>query len=606
MDDGGTVSRRTLLATTLGGAAAAGLGLPAARALPATASTGTPAGGAGGMRPISMAMHIHGSFSEGTASYAAHLHQARLNDVDVIWWTDHDFRVAAHDHRREVRFDGLREVVNTMEWTWTESREGAVTTGGAQFVDDPRSPDEPGTAMRLTAAGTGWGILWYSAASWNQTYSGSLADTTIDLDVLTEATGPGRELVIEINTSYHPAHAGRPAGRYLLQYRIGGGTDGPVVHRTDGLRGYVEIPVPASRWHRVTFRPVDDLRALWPDLVAADNSMHTLRLGVRVDGTTETRAVVDRLRIDYGRRDGAGGIGLRRDVLAEYDAQYPDIAHHEAFEVSLVRHLNWIGGDLVMPELPSPPRRDNDPDLTAEMIEFMHAHGALAQWNHPLDVETAESLVQLMIERNCLGADLMEIGRSPVEDLRRVFDAAARNALFITAVGVSDDHGGQNWAGLADNNITYVWSRSTGKDDLVEALRAGRAWWVNPVRWRGAMDIEVAGRRALGSALVTSAARLKVRLTATDLPADGALHIVQSPVDYPGAADPTPATTSVVIPAADLLDGRRDHVLVPGDGAYLRLQARDAEDRVVGESNPFWVLRAEPPHGIPATRLVRA
>ncbi|TDC56693.1 hypothetical protein E1212_01625 [Jiangella ureilytica] len=597
-ENDGTVSRRTLLATA-GGAAAAGLALPLVQAVPAAAVP------ARSMRPVSMAMHIHGSFSEGPASYETHLRQARLNAVDVIWWTDHEFRVGAHDHRREVRFEGLREVVNTMEWTWTRATEGAVTSGTAEFVDDPHSPDEPGKAMRLTATGTGWGILWYSAASWNQTYTGSLADTTIQLDVLAEQTGPGRELVVEINSSYHPARGGRAAGRYLLQYRIGGSTSGEIVRRAEGLRGHVEIPAPQGRWQRVTFRPVDDLQAIWPDLVASDNSMHQLRLGVRVAGEAPTRAVVDRLRIDYGRRNLATGADLRREVLARYADEFPDVVHYEAWEVSLVRHLNWIGGDLAMPALPSPPRRNNDPDLTAEMIEFMHAHGALAQWNHPLDVATPEELVRLMIERNCLGADLMEIGRTPFEDLRRVFDAAARNALFITGVGVSDDHGGQNWAGLADNNITYVWAASTAMNDLVDALRAGRAWWVDPVRWRGAMDIEVAGRRVLGSALVTRAARLNVRLTATGLPAGGALHIVESPVDYPGVADPSPATTSTVVPAGELEDGRVDHLVVPGDGAFVRLQARDAQDRVIGESNPFWILRDEPPHGIPAARRLR-
>ncbi|MBB5787097.1 hypothetical protein [Jiangella mangrovi] len=596
-ENDGAVSRRTLLATA-GGAAAAGLALPLVQALPAAAA-------ARDLRPVSMAMHIHGSFSEGTASYETHLRQARLNAVDVIWWTDHEFRVGAHDHRREVRFEGLREVVNTMEWTWTRSTEGAVTSGAAEFVDDPHSPDEPGKAMRLTAAGTGWGILWYTAAAWNQTFSGSLADSTLQLDVLAEQTGPGRELVLELNTSYHPARGGRAAGRYLLQYRIGGSTSGAIVRRAEGLRGYVEIPVPQNQWQRVTLRPVDDMRAIWPDLVAADNSMHQLRLGVRVTGQAPTQVVADRLRIDYGRRDGAGGIELRREVLANYAGEFADVTHYEAFEMSMVRHLNWIGGELAMPELPSPPRRNNDPDLTEEMIEFMHAHGALVQWNHPLDAATPEELVRLMIERNSLGADLMEIGRTPFDDLRWVFDAAARNALFITGVGVSDDHAGQNWANLADNNITYVWAASKAKNDLVDALRAGRAWWVDPVRWRGAMDIELAGRRALGSALVTTAARLNVRLTATGLPDGGALHIIESPVDLPGVADPSPATTSTVVPAASLVNGRVDHLVVPGDGSFVRLQARDAQNRVIGESNPFWILRDEPPHGIPAARRLR-
>lgn len=47
-----------------------------------------------------MAMHIHGSFSEGMASYGAHLRQPRRTGVNVIWWTDHDFRVAAHGYRQ--------------------------------------------------------------------------------------------------------------------------------------------------------------------------------------------------------------------------------------------------------------------------------------------------------------------------------------------------------------------------------------------------------------------------------------------------------------------------------------------------------------------------
>jgi predicted metal-dependent phosphoesterase TrpH len=47
-----------------------------------------------------MAMHLHGSFSEGTASMDAHLKQAQRLGVDVLWWTDHDFRVAALGYRR--------------------------------------------------------------------------------------------------------------------------------------------------------------------------------------------------------------------------------------------------------------------------------------------------------------------------------------------------------------------------------------------------------------------------------------------------------------------------------------------------------------------------
>lgn len=596
----GTVSRRTVLAGTVAGAAVAGLGVPSVSA--ATARGG--AGRAAGLRPVSMAMHIHGSFSEGPASYEAHLQQAREHGVDVIWWTDHDFRVAAHDHRAAVRFDGMSEFEGPLEWSWTADRQGDVAWGSADFVTDPRSPDEPGTAMRISGRGTGdWGIVWYRATSWNSTYSVSMADTTVELDVLAEETGPGREFVFEINASHHPARHGRPAGRYLLQYRIGG-TD-TVRHRQDGLKGVVELPVAQGEWQRLRLRPVDDIRAIWPDLVAEDNSMHELRIGVRVRSEADTSVVVDRMRFDRGTGAGPSGIELRRSVLDRYRDEYPDIVHYESFEVSLVRHLNWFGGELTMPELPSPPYRDNDPDLTEQMIEFMHGHGALAQWNHPLDVESPESLVRLMIERNNLGADIVEIGRSPFDDLRHVLDAAARNAVFFTAVGVSDDHAGRNWIDQRNNNVTSVWARSTDIDELVAALRAGRAWWTDPARWSGALSIEAFGRQAMGSVLVTAAARVPVKLAATDLPAGATLEIVESPVDYPGPDDPTPATRSTTVPAGDLDNGRYEHLVEPGAGSYVRLQVRDAAGGVVGESNPFWILREPPPHGIPEPRRLR-
>jgi hypothetical protein len=63
----------------------------------------------GQREPVTMAMHLHGSFSEGTASMDAHLQQAQRLGVDVLWWTDHDFRVAALGYRQAVRFDGPSE-----------------------------------------------------------------------------------------------------------------------------------------------------------------------------------------------------------------------------------------------------------------------------------------------------------------------------------------------------------------------------------------------------------------------------------------------------------------------------------------------------------------
>jgi len=59
--------------------------------------------------PVGMAMHVHSSFSEGNASMLAQAYQAQLNDVDVLWWTDHDWRMTGHGYRQVVHFSGLTE-----------------------------------------------------------------------------------------------------------------------------------------------------------------------------------------------------------------------------------------------------------------------------------------------------------------------------------------------------------------------------------------------------------------------------------------------------------------------------------------------------------------
>ena len=52
-------------------------------------------------------LHLHGSMSEGSGSMAGHNHEAQqLNGVvDVLWWTDHDWRIAAHTYVSTFDFE---------------------------------------------------------------------------------------------------------------------------------------------------------------------------------------------------------------------------------------------------------------------------------------------------------------------------------------------------------------------------------------------------------------------------------------------------------------------------------------------------------------------
>lgn len=586
MSDDQTVSRRAVLA-----AAATGAGLTVAHAAPSAADPV--------LKPISMAMHIHGPFSEGGASFEAHLHQARRLGVDLVWWTDHDFRVAAHDHRQAVHFDGAEEPENGLAWKWTQSTEGVLATAASTFVDDPHSADDPGRALRLSARGAtaAGGILWQMGSAWNSTSNACVADTVLTLDVFGEQAGPDATLLVQMKLSYHPA------GEYVLRYRIGG--VGRKAYTTEGLLGIVDLPAPTWTWTRLSLRLAEDICRLWPDMVAGDNSMRDLRVGVAAGPGQLAGFVVDRLTFHRKRRDGQAGEDLRAEVLAAYADEYADVKHYRAYEISLVRHLNWYGGDQTLPAFASPPIRDNTPEAAAEMVKFLHAHGGIVCWNHPMDVETREGLATLMIERRTLGADLVEIGRDPQEDLLWVFDVAARNALFFTAVGASDDHDGEDWLAGPERFLTYAWAPTRRRSDVVPALRRGAAWFVDPAHYRGSLDLHVAGRSAMGAVCLTKAATVAVDAVATSPPAGSVLEVITGVTDLAGTRQLTPAVTVQRVPAASLAAGRHRLTVRPGPGAYVRTQIRLADNSLIAVSNPVWLLPAAPPHGVPADRKRR-
>ncbi|MEU0558480.1 hypothetical protein [Dactylosporangium sp. NPDC006015] len=559
MDHAAGLSRRAVLLA----AACAGAGV-------ATDASAAPSAGA--LLPVSMATHIHGPFSEGLASYAAHLEQARKHKVDVVWWTDHDFRIAAAEHRRAVHFDGASEPEHGLGWTWRQHLAGKPRGHAADFVASPHSPrDGAGKALRLSA--TGGGTLRMEGIAWNAMANACVADTTLTLDVLPEQLAGG-SLTLEIQLSDQPGK-----GVLRLRYDIGGAT--LVTHKADKAVGTVTRPVKAGVWQSLTFDLCDDIAALWPDITAGDNALTGLALEVR-----QARFVVDRLTFDRARRAGQAGEQLRAEVIAAVAKRYPDVTQFRALEVSMVRHLNWFGGDLTLPPFPSPPLRDNDPDLTGSMVRRLHAHGGLVCWNHPMDVAKRDELAKLIVTRGALGADLVEIGRDPVEDLLWVYDVAARNCVFFTALGSSDDHDATDWAANEDHFVSHVWSPSKSRADLLRALSAGAAWFTDLVSFRGALDLRVGGVSYMGAVLV-GAAPVKVDVTATKLPKGAKLEVVTGKL----GSGLTPSTKITA-----------DTSVLLQPGTYVRSQVRLKNGTVAGVSNPLWLLAKAPSTPIPVAR----
>ena len=174
--------------------------------------------------------------------------------------------------------------------------------------------------------------------------------------------------------------------------------------------------------------------------------------------------------------------------------------------------------------------------------------------------------------------------------------------MFITATGTTDDHSGADWLGREPRWITSAWAASTEEPELLDALSGGRVWFSDPAGWRGAMDISTGGLGAMGGVLVTQDATVPMTVSAAELPVDSTLELITGEVDYAGPGQPTPAISTVGIRARNVRQGRVELDFEPGAGRYLRAAVRDRDGKLVGFSNPTWLLPSSPPGGVPAQR----
>ena len=593
---------------------------------------------AGGLSAYSMAMHVHSSFSEQDGSMDGQLFQATKNSVDVLWWTDHDTRMDGIGYRQVVHFTSLTKESGGpgqgRPWDWTKVTSGPLgsqSTGG--IVQSPSSPSDPvaGGSMQLIAKSTAGAPATFGfyaqthQASWN--YRDNLNGQSLTIDVLLTGGWQAGYLELLIVSSYHEAIGGRPAGGYQLSYRFvpPGGT----ARRTaNGLTGVITIPVTPNSgsdpWGTMTINPAEDIAALWPDMDYRDFGLYELTLSAVSTGDL-VEGYFDYLRFNRSI-SGEAFFAQQADMSAALATRYRSVTQQQGLEVSLsLPHVNWFGKSVSIPDYGSTKgRREYGTYLAQNLIPKVHASGGLISYNHPFGygdipelpqaqqdamlVQTAKGMLPTSSAPAALGTDLLEVGyhlRQGCDLAHHValWDVMSRNALFLTGNGTNDDHFGQNWLGPVNNWFTSVWAPSTGIADLLAALAAGRAWCASLSGYRGSLDLLVDGSVPMGSVSISTVPSRRLVASATAVPAQGSLQILQGHVDYAGAADLS-ANTKVIgsYSASQLSSGSVVQRVNNRKDSFVRTQVLDSTGAPVGLSNPVWLLRAAPPGGIPAPR----
>jgi hypothetical protein len=578
--------------------------------------------------PFAMAMHVHSSFSEGVGSMDWQLNQASTNAADVLWWTDHDWRMSGYGFRHVVHFSGMTEKEGNLPLTWNQSRSGSLSSSSASIVSSPASPLDAGSpsSMKLTAVGksSSFATMRCMAGTSNarSNLRGSLGGMTIQLEVYPASVGNNAYLEILVKTSTFPAKSGRASGAYTIAYRIGG-PDAPGTYRTSGISGYITLNAPVGGWSSLTLDPSADLAKLWPDQHPLDGSLYDFSLAASSRSGATATGYVDYLRF-VRSATGDAPLGLQQQVMAAYAANYPTVTQRQGLEVSLfANHLNWFGGAVSLPDYGTTPIQPtpNDPGVSAQLVAQIHSAGGVASYNHMFGTDTPallsapqrdalrRSVATQLITRRAFGADIMEVGyrsRGGVDLAGHVaaWDACSRNAIFTTGNGVNDNHGG-GWQGQSSNFLTWAWAQDTTEPSLLGALRSGRCYFGDMQRFRGGrLDLVVDGVCPMGSVSVSAAPTRSLQISAAALPYGGSVKLVRGPVDYAGPSVPDPGTTVDTMPASDFASGSVTRTLDTSVSTFARVEVYDATGLLIAGSNPVWLLTAAPPSGIPVARAV--
>ncbi|MDQ1439975.1 MAG: hypothetical protein QOG97_203, partial [Acidimicrobiaceae bacterium] len=571
----------------------------------------TPTGAQG---PIPMAMHIHSSFSEGSASMLAQLSEARRNNVPVVWFTEHDWRMSAHGYRQAVHFDSLLKETEAPNkaWQWREMVKGKPVNKGGGIVTAPVSPLDPhppGAMHVMVQAGPNRQSSFSYGVDANKArlnYKANLAGHSLSIEIFPSTVGPDAWLELRILCSQRPAMNGRPAGGYSLVYRFGTAQAGHAAH---GLEGVVSIPAVTGQWNSVTLKPVDDIAALWPDLQADDNSMRGLWLGATGVNSSVAEGYFDYLRFD---RDAAGDVPLavQSRLLDAYRPQFSELSIYSGLEVSLEgNHINWLGGDQHLYQYPGSAVLEVDPTFATFASDLIHQRGGLSSTNHPFTASVApdgtplqqetlrRDVAKVLLGNRANHSDIFEVGyRSRgscnLETHMGLWDTLSRNGLWLTGNGASDNHDGSvgSWATDTNRFFTHAWSPSAGLPDLMACLASGRVFVGEMGSFSGALDISVEGNPMGSISVLPGRLQRTLTISGSQLPTGGSVEVVQGPVDYGGVATPDPGTNVVTTLTASLVQGGADVLLDTSASSFVRLNVLDGSGKRVGFSNPVWLL----------------
>ena len=537
------------------------------------------------LRPYSVQMHLHGSMSEGTGSMRGANVQAKKLGLDVLWWTDHDWRIAYHTYADGYDFeseglsaarpvpypkgtdpklvegeemqvdltphpsnapvvDPVARISRERASQGTRSLEIAATSSGKALPDpgaalpDANADGEGGGRgrRRPQAVGSYQGFFYAIDASRRRFKRSLASDVTVEIAIWPDFDAAADRMAgVRFDLSQQPPDLAQGTLFYVLT----GATEADL-HKIEGPhRRFVKLAFRPREWNHFTLHLSDDARRL--ELGGGDNALVEASFGVLTSGP-RARAFFDDYRITH-KSQGEALRGEARKMAAALQKEFGTI-NYVSQELSYQAHLNPFGEHVPMIDYMKNPR-GLSPE---ETVNFVHANGGICSLNHifgttraprGVDVDNPESArqfeekrMQALIAAKCYGVDILEVGYPvrvlPMTSFLRVWDALSNAGVYVVADGVSDTHTSNGGWFTGNNFVTWVWARSKSIADLVDGLRRGAAYFGDPVKYKGELRLTTGDGHSMGQVVVGGKTSHEVRVAITGLPAGSKVRTVKS------------------------------------------------------------------------------
>jgi hypothetical protein len=577
-----------------------------------------------GLRPVSVQMHVHASMSEGPGSWrAANVHAKKIG-LDVLWWSDHDWRMAYHTYNRGFGFEGpdLTTAVSTYYEPGTDLKAAATNEpmtitlaphGSNGNVKDAiaRTTTERATEgtrsleVAAAAAAAGWQPYLYEIDATRRTMKRSLASKVrLSFAAFADAANQGMAAV-RVDLSQQPPDMKAGVIYYVLtpggRARGRQAADADLEALEDAQTKVVRLPFEPGSWNRVDVDVTRDAGRL--QLGGIDNAIVAVSFGVLTSGPM-VRAFFDDYRIHHELQ----GEALRdeaRAMAARYQKEY-GVINYVGQELSFQAHMNPLGQRVPMIDYVKHPA-----GLTPrETSDFVHANGGILSLNHifgtsrppaglnPKDPDSVRSFedgrIRELTEHRVYGADILEVGYPtrvlPMTSFLRVWDALSAAGIDVVGNGISDTHGSVNGWYAGNNFVSWVWGRSASMADIVDGFRRGEVYFGDPVQFKGTLTLTTSDGHRMGSVVVTKKPEHRLNVKIEGLPVGARVRIVTN-----GQAG-----------AEETSSGPMFEKQLPVDTstpAFLRVEAYTAQGRPLVFSNPIY-FRTEPGATISASKRV--